>query len=167
MVLKLYGFIYSTNTQRVVLVLKELNVPYEFVNVDLTKGEQKSAEYLAKQPFGVVPFMVCNSISFVTQIGIDQSLSVLVRTMAVSDCARAVRSVATSAQNTAHLWSRQNSRHTRCSSRQLPSNRVTSTSLLQPFFAKKYWQSMSLQPSVDIDSVFDYTYVQTLWEGNR
>jgi glutathione S-transferase len=58
MVVKLHGFVYSTNTQRVFLVLKELNIPFEYVVVDLKKGEHKSAEYLAKHPFGVVPFMV-------------------------------------------------------------------------------------------------------------
>ena len=54
MVLTLYGFIHSTNTQRVAVVLKENNVPFKFVSIDLQKGEQKSPEYLAKQPFGVV-----------------------------------------------------------------------------------------------------------------
>jgi glutathione S-transferase len=59
MVLKFHGFVFSTNSQRVFQVLKELNIPYEFVNVHLGKGEHKSPEYLAKHPFGVVPFIVC------------------------------------------------------------------------------------------------------------
>ncbi|KDB29516.1 hypothetical protein H112_07991 [Trichophyton rubrum D6] len=55
MVLKLYGFSPSTNTQRVVLVLNELNVPFEYVTVDLSKGEHKGEEYMKIQPFGCVP----------------------------------------------------------------------------------------------------------------
>jgi glutathione S-transferase len=58
MVLTLYGYAHSTNTQRVLLVLKELKVPYKFVPVDLSKGEHKSPDYLKKQPFGVVPCIV-------------------------------------------------------------------------------------------------------------
>jgi glutathione S-transferase len=33
-------------------------VPFEFVEVDITKGEQKLPEYLEKQPFGVIPYLV-------------------------------------------------------------------------------------------------------------
>ncbi|CCM05619.1 uncharacterized protein FIBRA_07848 [Fibroporia radiculosa] len=58
MVLKLYGFPLSTCTRRVALVLKEKNVPYELVPVDLTKNEHKSAEFMTKQPFGQVPYIV-------------------------------------------------------------------------------------------------------------
>ncbi|KAJ7159702.1 glutathione S-transferase [Mycena filopes] len=52
---KLYGFRLSSCTRRVAVVCKELNVPYELINVDILKGEQRSAEHLARQPFGVVP----------------------------------------------------------------------------------------------------------------
>ncbi|DAA78511.1 TPA_exp: putative Glutathione S-transferase [Trichophyton benhamiae CBS 112371] len=55
MVLKLYGFSPSTNTQRVVLVLNELKVPFEYVTVDLSKGEHKGEDYMKIQPFGCVP----------------------------------------------------------------------------------------------------------------
>ncbi|KAJ7726990.1 glutathione S-transferase, partial [Mycena olivaceomarginata] len=40
---------------RVAVVCKELNVPYELVTVDILKGEQRSAEHLVRQPFGVIP----------------------------------------------------------------------------------------------------------------
>ena len=54
----LIGFPTSTCTRRVAVVLKEKNIPYEFVTVDLTKGEQKDGQYLAtKQPFGQVPVL--------------------------------------------------------------------------------------------------------------
>jgi glutathione S-transferase len=58
MVLKLYGYRTSTCTRRVGVVLKEKNVPFEFIAVDLQKGEHKQPEYLKKQPFGVVPYIV-------------------------------------------------------------------------------------------------------------
>ncbi|KAF9475962.1 glutathione S-transferase [Pholiota conissans] len=57
MVLKLHGFFMSTCTRRVAMVLHEKNVPFEFVPVDITKGEQKKPEYLEKHPFGVVPYL--------------------------------------------------------------------------------------------------------------
>ncbi|PFH48361.1 hypothetical protein AMATHDRAFT_150070 [Amanita thiersii Skay4041] len=57
MVLKLYGFNLSTCTRRVGVVLHEKNVPFEFYEVDLYKGEHKSPAYLEKQPFGQVPYI--------------------------------------------------------------------------------------------------------------
>ncbi|TDL23356.1 glutathione S-transferase-like protein [Rickenella mellea] len=57
MVLKLHGALYSTCTQRVLLVCKELNLPYEFVNVNIQVGEQKDPAYMKNQPFGQVPFI--------------------------------------------------------------------------------------------------------------
>jgi glutathione S-transferase len=63
MVLKLYGFDFSTSTRRAILILKEANIPFEFISVDLSKGEQMSPEYRAKQPFGVVPCIVRIPIS--------------------------------------------------------------------------------------------------------
>ncbi|KAJ7166880.1 glutathione S-transferase-like protein, partial [Mycena filopes] len=53
--LKLYGFRLSSCTRRVAVVCKELNVPYDLIKVDILKGEQRSAEHLARQQFGVVP----------------------------------------------------------------------------------------------------------------
>ncbi|KAF8972268.1 glutathione S-transferase [Flammula alnicola] len=57
MVLKLYGSALSTCTRRVAVVLHEKQVPFEFHNVDLSKGEHKTPEYLKKQPFGQVPYI--------------------------------------------------------------------------------------------------------------
>jgi glutathione S-transferase len=67
MVLKLHGASYSTCTKRVITALKETNTPFELVAVDLSKGEHKSPEFVAKQPFGQVPYLVrliCSIISF-------------------------------------------------------------------------------------------------------
>ncbi|KAJ7776162.1 glutathione S-transferase-like protein [Mycena metata] len=61
--LKLYGFKFSSCTRRVAVVCKELNVPYELIPVDILKGEQRSAEHLARQPFGVVPAIEDDGLS--------------------------------------------------------------------------------------------------------
>ncbi|KAJ7111013.1 glutathione S-transferase [Mycena epipterygia] len=57
MVLKLVGFHVSTCTRRVAAVLAEKKVPFEFVPVDLTKGEHKAPSFVANQPFGQVPYI--------------------------------------------------------------------------------------------------------------
>lgn len=51
MVLKLHGFSGSTCTQRVKVVLKEKNVPFEFVPVNLMTGEHKQSDHMKKQPY--------------------------------------------------------------------------------------------------------------------
>lgn len=50
MVLKLHGMPASTCTFRVAVVLKEKNVPYEFVPVDVLGGAHKTPEHLKIQP---------------------------------------------------------------------------------------------------------------------
>ncbi len=55
--IKIYGSKRSTSF-RCIWLLEELNVPYEIVELDFTKGEHKSAEYLALNPNGKVPTMV-------------------------------------------------------------------------------------------------------------
>lgn len=50
-----YGHPGSTCTRKVLTVLAEKHAPYEFVLVDLAKGEHKQPAHLARQPFGVVP----------------------------------------------------------------------------------------------------------------
>ena len=54
----LYGHEISGNSYKARLLLSMLNLEYEWVRVDLMKGEHKSPEYLAKNPFGQVPFLV-------------------------------------------------------------------------------------------------------------
>jgi glutathione S-transferase len=54
----LYGHEISGNSYKVRLLLSLLNLKYEWGRVDLMKGEHKSPEYLAKNPFGQVPFLV-------------------------------------------------------------------------------------------------------------
>lgn len=54
--MKVYGYPMSTCTRRVLTTLAEKGHEAQLVPVDLSKGEQKSPEYMAKHPFGVVPF---------------------------------------------------------------------------------------------------------------
>jgi glutathione S-transferase len=55
--MKLYGHPMSTCTRKVLTVLAEKGHEAQFVLVDLMKGSQKQADYLARHPFGVVPFL--------------------------------------------------------------------------------------------------------------
>jgi glutathione S-transferase len=52
---EVYGNIKATCTQRVLILLEELNLKYSLKNVDLTKGEQKDQDFLKLNPFGQVP----------------------------------------------------------------------------------------------------------------
>jgi glutathione S-transferase len=54
---KLYGFA-PTRSVRVLWTLRELEVPFEFINVDPTKGEHRRADFLAVNPAGKLPALV-------------------------------------------------------------------------------------------------------------
>jgi glutathione S-transferase len=56
--IKLYGHEISGNSYKVKLLLELLHIEYEWMRVDLMKGEQKSLEYLAINSFGQVPVLV-------------------------------------------------------------------------------------------------------------
>jgi len=53
--MKLYGNPHSTCTRKVLTTLAEISLPYEFILIDMAKGEHKSPEHLVRQPFGQVP----------------------------------------------------------------------------------------------------------------
>lgn len=50
-----YGDARATCTQRVIVLLEELDLKYDIKHIDLMKGEQKTKEFLELQPFGKVP----------------------------------------------------------------------------------------------------------------
>lgn len=50
-----YGDDKALCTQRVLIMLEELNLKYELKKVDLSKGEQRESEFLKLNPFGKVP----------------------------------------------------------------------------------------------------------------
>jgi glutathione S-transferase len=53
--IKLYHFPQSSNSRKVRIALIEKGLEFERVQIDLTKKEQKSPEYLKIHPFGQVP----------------------------------------------------------------------------------------------------------------
>ena len=53
----LYGHPGSTCTRKVLATLAEKNAAFDFVMVDLFKGENKQPAHLARQPFGQVPVL--------------------------------------------------------------------------------------------------------------
>lgn len=53
--IKVYGHPMSTCTRKVLTTLVETNTPYESISLDFAKGEHKSPEHLARQPFGKMP----------------------------------------------------------------------------------------------------------------
>lgn len=56
--LLVYGNKIATCTQRVLILLEELNLKYELRELDLMKGQHKDPRYLTLQPFGKVPAVV-------------------------------------------------------------------------------------------------------------
>ena len=54
--IKLHGF-RGTRSTRVEWLLQELGVPYEFVLVDLRKGEHKHESYARLHPHSYVPYL--------------------------------------------------------------------------------------------------------------
>ena len=55
--LKVYGHLSSGNCYKVYLTLKQLDIPFEWINVDAVKRETRSAEFLAMNPNGKVPLL--------------------------------------------------------------------------------------------------------------
>jgi glutathione S-transferase len=53
--LKLYAFPLSQPSRSLLMILDDAEIPYEFHHVNILKGEQKSPEFLALNPAGVVP----------------------------------------------------------------------------------------------------------------
>ncbi|MBD6618858.1 glutathione S-transferase [Komarekiella sp. 'clone 1'] len=61
--IKLYGYELSGNSYKALLLLSLLNLEYEWIKVDLMKGEHKSSEFLSLNSFGQVPVLVDGNIT--------------------------------------------------------------------------------------------------------
>ena len=72
-------------------VLHEKQVPFELVSVDFDNKEHKSPEYLAKHPFGQIPYIVCDSLNFYLPAKLIQDALFwdLIRTMTASSSTKA------------------------------------------------------------------------------
>lgn len=55
--IKLYNVPISGNCHKIRLLLSFLALPYQLQNIDLTRGEQKSDNFLKLNPFGQVPVL--------------------------------------------------------------------------------------------------------------
>jgi glutathione S-transferase len=73
--MRLYGFPPSPNTWKVRAVAAHLGVPYEFEFIDLTKGQQRSAEYLALNPTGRTPTLVDGGLTLWESTAIMQYIA--------------------------------------------------------------------------------------------
>lgn len=60
--IRLFEYPPSSNCQKVRLALAEKGLPYESVLINLRKNEQKRPEYLAINPYGLVPALEDNGI---------------------------------------------------------------------------------------------------------
>jgi glutathione S-transferase len=89
MVLKLYGALRSPYVQLVATILHEKQVPYDLVSVDMANGENKTPEYLAKHPFGQIPYIVCDSLNFCLPAKSLNLFWDLIRTMTASSSTKA------------------------------------------------------------------------------
>jgi glutathione S-transferase len=55
--LRLYDFLESGNGYKVRLLLAQLGLPFERIELDITKGATRTPEYLAKNPNGRIPLL--------------------------------------------------------------------------------------------------------------
>jgi len=67
--MKLYGFP-PTRSIRVLWTLRELDVEFEFINVDPTKGELGRPEFLAVNPAGKLPVLVDGDLILTESVAI-------------------------------------------------------------------------------------------------
>ncbi len=59
--LRLYDYLPSGNGYKVRLLLTQLGIPFERVDLDLDRGETRTAEFLAKNPNGRIPTLELES----------------------------------------------------------------------------------------------------------
>jgi maleylacetoacetate isomerase len=55
--MRLFGYFRSSTTYRLRIALNLKGLPYDYVPVNLVKGEQKDEGYIARDPFGSVPLL--------------------------------------------------------------------------------------------------------------
>lgn len=55
--LRLFDFLPSGNGYKIRLLLTQLGIPFERINLDITKGETRSPDFLSKNPNGKIPVL--------------------------------------------------------------------------------------------------------------
>jgi glutathione S-transferase len=65
--LRLYDFYDSGNGYKARLALAQLGIPYEYIEVDIEKGESRTREFLARNPNGRIPVLELESGAFLPE----------------------------------------------------------------------------------------------------
>jgi glutathione S-transferase len=65
--LRLYDFLESGNGYKVRLLLHQLGVPFERIELDITKGATRTPEFLAKNPNGRIPTLELEDGTFLPE----------------------------------------------------------------------------------------------------
>ncbi len=79
--IQLYGTLLSGHVHRVQLFLGLLGLPYEFVPINMAKGENRTPEYLAMNPLGEVPVLrdgdavLCDSTAILVYLALKYDSS--------------------------------------------------------------------------------------------
>jgi glutathione S-transferase len=55
--IKIYGYMQSGNCYKTALTCALLDIPYEWITIDILTRENRAPEFLAKNPSGKIPFM--------------------------------------------------------------------------------------------------------------
>lgn len=64
---RLYDYPPSGNGYKVRLLLSQLEVPFDYVELDILKGETRTAEFLAKNPNGRIPLLELEPGSYLAE----------------------------------------------------------------------------------------------------
>lgn len=65
--LTLYDFLFSGNGYKVRLTLRELGLPFRYVEVDVLNGESRTAGFLARSPVGQIPVLELEDGTFLSE----------------------------------------------------------------------------------------------------
>jgi glutathione S-transferase len=65
--LKVYGDVYSGNCFKVKLLLEQLSLPYEWIAIDILKGETRTKAFLDKNPNGKIPVLETETGEFLCE----------------------------------------------------------------------------------------------------
>ncbi|KAF3883719.1 MULTISPECIES: glutathione S-transferase family protein [Nostocales] len=65
--LRLYDFLPSGNGYKIRLLLTQIGIPFERVEVNITNGETRTAEFLSKNPNGKIPVLEIQPGKYLTE----------------------------------------------------------------------------------------------------
>jgi len=67
----------TSNGMRAKIMLDECGLPYKLHPIDLTKGDQKTPEFLARNPWGQIPVIVDNDAPGGKPVTLSQSIGIM------------------------------------------------------------------------------------------